>query len=149
MEHWSAWEATCNCKGIPGYRGKKRRSRQPRIFPEFGGKPCLGTNGQVLPVNFEREVVDCTKKDIEVFCEGQKPRALGINYYCNDCNLISFAIVSFEMLAICSPNCVQIWKGRDQKTVFCRVRHKKFRANGETFFMSSPVKICFLIVTFL
>ena len=78
MEHWSAWEATCNCKGIPGYRGKKRRSRQPRIFPEFGGKPCLGTNGQVLPVNFEREVVDCTKKDIQVFCEGQKPRALGI-----------------------------------------------------------------------
>ena len=37
-------------------------------------------------------------------------------------------------IAICSPNCVQIWKGRDQKTVFCRVRHKK---------------TCFLIESFL
>ena len=30
-----------------------------------------------------------------------------------------------KILAICSPNCVQIWKGRDRKMVFCRVRHKK------------------------
>ena len=27
-------------------------------------------------------------------------------------------------IAVCSPNCVQIWKGRDQKTVLCRERHK-------------------------
>ena len=38
-----------------------------------------------------------------------------------------------KMRAICSPNCVQIWKGRDRKTVFCRVSHKKCRAKGETF----------------
>ena len=31
-------------------------------------------------------------------------------------------------IAICSQNCVQIWKGKDRKTVFCRVRHKKCRA---------------------
>ena len=36
-------------------------------------------------------------------------------------------------IAICSPNGVQIWKGRDQKTGFFRVRHKKCRAKGETF----------------
>ena len=36
-------------------------------------------------------------------------------------------------IAICSKNCVQIWKGRDRKTVFCRVKHKRCRANGETF----------------
>ena len=29
---------------------------------------------------------------------------------------------SSKSIAICSPNCVQIWKGRDQKMVFCRVR---------------------------
>ena len=29
------------------------------------------------------------------------------------------------LIAISSPNCVQIWKGRDRKTVFWRVRHKK------------------------
>ena len=38
-------------------------------------------------------------------------------------------------IAICSPNCVQIWKGRDRKTGFCRVIHKKGRAKGETFFL--------------
>ena len=43
-------------------------------------------------------------------------------------------------LVICSPNCVQIWKGRDRKTVFCRVRHKKCRAKGETFFYVEPCK---------
>ena len=53
------------------------------------------------------------------------------------------------IIANCSPNCVQIWKGRDQKTVFCRVRHIKCRAKCETFFMSNPVKNCFLIETFL
>ena len=26
--------------------------------------------------------------------------------------------MSKQLLAICSPNCVQIWKGRDRKTVF-------------------------------
>ena len=39
-----------------------------------------------------------------------------------------------KLIAICSPNCVQIWKGRDRKTVFCSVRHKKCQAKGETFF---------------
>ena len=34
-------------------------------------------------------------------------------------------------LAICSQNCARIWKGRDQKTVVCRVKHKKCRANGD------------------
>ena len=30
----------------------------------------------------------------------------------------------FLIITICSPNCARISKGRDQKTVFCRVRHK-------------------------
>ena len=47
-----------------------------------------------------------------------------------------------------SPNCVQIWKGRDQKTVFCRVRCKKCRAKVRLF-LSHPVKNSFLIETFL
>ena len=53
--------------------------------------------------------------------------------------LVLFLITEFPqvsiLLALCSPNCVQIWKGRDRKTVFCRVsmRHKKCRAKGETF----------------
>ena len=36
------------------------------------------------------------------------------------------------LLAICSPNWVQIWKGRDRKMVFWRVRHKKCWAKDET-----------------
>ena len=43
-------------------------------------------------------------------------------------------IWAFEALAICFPNCVQIWKGRDRKTVFCRVRHKKCRAMKLSFY---------------
>ena len=46
-------------------------------------------------------------------------------------------------IAICSPNCVQICKGRDRKTFFCRVRLQKCRAKGDTFFMSNPVKKLF------
>ena len=79
MEHWSTWSSfqTCNCKGIQGYLGKKHRSREPIIFPEFGGKPCLGANGQVLPKHYEQEEVPCTKKDIEVVCQGQVRKVLG------------------------------------------------------------------------
>ena len=47
----------------------------------------------------------------------------------------------------CFQNGVQIWKGIDRKTDFCRVRHKKCRDNGKTFFFK-PVKNCFLIETF-
>ena len=36
-------------------------------------------------------------------------------------------------IAICSPNCVQIWKGRDRKMGFFRMSHKKCWANSETF----------------
>ena len=46
-------------------------------------------------------------------------------------------------IAICSTNCVQMWKGRDQKTVFCSVRHKKSCAEDEIFVMTNPVKIVF------
>ena len=46
-------------------------------------------------------------------------------------------------IAICSPNCLQIWKGRDRKTVFCRVRHKKCRAKGETFVCQTLQKTVF------
>ena len=46
-------------------------------------------------------------------------------------------------IAICSTNCVQMWKGRDQKTVFCRVRHKNHWAEDEIFVMTNPVKIVF------
>ena len=31
---------------------------------------------------------------------------------------------TIEQSVICFPNCVQIWKGRDWKMVFCRVRQK-------------------------
>ena len=41
--------------------------------------------------------------------------------------------ITSKVLAIFSPNFVQVGKGRDQKMVFCRVRHKKCRARGETF----------------
>ena len=58
-------------------------------------------------------------------------------------------VKEYRNRAIYISNCVQIWKGRDRKTVLCRVRHKKSRAKGETFFMSKPVKICFPISTFL
>ena len=58
-------------------------------------------------------------------------------------------LLLIPILAICSPNCIQIWKGRDRNTVFFRVRHKKCRAKGETFFVSNPVKKYVLIETFL
>ena len=44
------------------------------------------------------------------------------------------------VIAICSPNCVQIGKDIDRKTFFCRVRHKKCWAKGETFFYVKPWK---------
>ena len=50
--------------------------------------------------------------------EGRK----GIDLVCGNFDL-------YLEIAICSPNCVQIWKGRDWKTIFFRVRHKKCRAN--------------------
>ena len=56
---------------------------------------------------------------------------------------IVLVIHELTIIAICSPNCVQIYKGRDREMVFCRARHKKCRAKGETFFMSNPVKIVF------
>ena len=50
-----------------------------------------------------------------------------------------------KIIAICSPNFVQIGKGRDRKTLFCKVIHKKMSRNVEPkarhfFFMSNPVK---------
>ena len=48
-----------------------------------------------------------------------------------------------QVIAICFQNCVQIWKGRDRKTFFCRVVHKKCRAKGETFFYGEPCKKLF------
>ena len=47
---------------------------------------------------------------------------------------IDQSLTSEREIAICSPNFVQVGKGRDWKTVFCRRRHKKCRAEGETFF---------------
>ena len=41
-------------------------------------------------------------------------------------------LVQQKILANCFLNCLQIWRGRDWITVFCRVRHKKWRAKGET-----------------
>ena len=48
-------------------------------------------------------------------------------------------------IAICSQNCVQIWKGRDRKTAFCRVRHKKCRVSPilDIFFYVKPCKQSF------
>ena len=40
--------------------------------------------------------------------------------------MVILKLITFG-IATCSPNCVQIWKGRDWKMVFCRVRHKKYR----------------------
>ena len=52
----------------------------------------------------------------------------GLKVLPNDSNL---AIIDFILqvkiiakIAICSQNCVQIWKGRDRKMDFCMVRHK-------------------------
>ena len=79
MDHWTTWSSfdTCICTGS-GYLGKKHRSRDPITYPDYGGKPCLSTNGEVLPKNYEREEVPCTKKDIEIVCHGQERRVLGI-----------------------------------------------------------------------
>ena len=33
-------------------------------------------------------------------------------------NLIPFFYTHRAILAICSPNCAQVWKGSDRKTVF-------------------------------
>ena len=53
------------------------------------------------------------------------------------------------MLAICSPNFIQVGKGRDWKMVFCRVRDiKNVEPKARLFFMSNPVKNCFLIESF-
>ena len=41
-------------------------------------------------------------------------------------------LVQQKILANCFLNCLQIQRGRDWITVFCRVRHKKWRAKGET-----------------
>ena len=54
---------------------------------------------------------------------------------------------TIEQSVICFPNCVQIWKGRDWKTVFCIVRHKKCQAKGETL-MSNLAKSCFPNLSF-
>ena len=43
-------------------------------------------------------------------------------------------------IAICSPNCVQIWKGRDQKTVLLKARHKKYEPMARLFFYVKPCK---------
>ena len=37
------------------------------------------------------------------------------------------------LLAICSPNCVQIRKGRDRKAVLCRTRYKKMLSQRQDF----------------
>ena len=41
--------------------------------------------------------------------------------------------ITSKVLAIFSPNFVQVGKGRDRKTGFFKVRHKKCRAEGKTF----------------
>ena len=57
---------------------------------------------------------------------------------------VSHEILQYEcVIAICFQNGVQIWKGRDLKTVFCRVRHKKWWAKGKTFFYVKPCKKLF------
>ena len=52
--------------------------------------------------------------------------------------------VQQKFLANCFLNCLQIWRGRDWITVFCRVRHKKMASQRW-----NPAKSCFLIETFL
>ena len=52
-------------------------------------------------------------------------------------------------IAICSTNFVQIWKGRNQKTVFCSVRHKKKLSRRWNFCYDKPCKNCLLMETFL
>ena len=39
----------------------------------------------------------------------------------------------FQYRSYCCPNFIQVGKGREPKIVFCRVRHKKCWAEGETF----------------
>ena len=52
---------------------------------------------------------------------------------------------NWKKIAICSPNCVQIWKSRDRKMVFCRVRHKKCRAKAKArLFYVKPCNKTFL-----
>ena len=41
----------------------------------------------------------------------------------------NITIMCYAKIVIFSQNCVWIWKGRDRKTVFCRVRHKICQAN--------------------
>ena len=56
------------------------------------------------------------------------------------CALLTGCEVSVILeIAICSPNCVQIWQGRDRKTVFCRVRHKKMLSQSRDFFLSQTL----------
>ena len=40
--------------------------------------------------------------------------------------------VQQKILANCFLNWLQIWRGRHWITVFCRLRHKKWQAKGET-----------------
>ena len=57
------------------------------------------------------------------------------------------SLIKFNIeIAICFQNGVQIWKGRDRKTVFCR--HRKCRANGETFLWQTQLKTVFWLKPF-
>ena len=80
MSDWTTWSSSVTCNCGSSYRGWKHRTRQPIIYPAFDGKPCLDTDGQELPNNYQREKIQCTEGDIKVVCAGQHKRALGINF---------------------------------------------------------------------
>ena len=64
------------------------------------------------------------------------PESIRDNMFTTSSDIWAYGMVNNNIgktIAICSPNCFQIWKGRDRKMDFCRVRHKKYRAKGETF----------------
>ena len=63
------------------------------------------------------------------------------NYYYTKKVLTNSNILFFEKIAICSQNCARIWKGRDQKMVFCRVGHKNVEPTARLFYVKPSKKL--------
>ena len=107
--------------------GDKTSSKRSKSYPRLQWR-IQGGKGRILKDFFTIEQ--------SVICKN-------LEKVINDSGIL----VQENFLVICFPNCVQIWKGRDWKTVFCMVRHKKCRAKGETL-MSNLTKSCFPNLSF-
>ena len=91
----------------------------------------MGANGLAIESNNEEEENPCD----DIFCSAGRECVTNIETNEAKCECIEECpyevhprrmVKIFQLkIAICSPNCVQIWKSRERKTVFCRVRHKK------------------------